>query len=271
MNLQVIRKDGTTYDLQSLGIKTLDFVVSSPEYRTVFEDVEGSDGAIDLGTTIAPRNLYASFYFEATDLLDYALLRNQIFNIFLSKESFYIIDEREPGKRWEVKCSSSFKPQQVLNKGLFDLDFTCSKGYAESIGTTSDPMTFDSGLWQIGQGLSADEMKYVHTTNTFKIFNAGDVVINPRKHFEFNIEYKGASNNLNILNETNGDKWVFNGASNSGDVIKLQGIRSTKNSLSIVRDTNKKLITLNTGWNNFKLSGTSGSFEIKFNFRFYYL
>ncbi|MDQ1003961.1 phage-related protein [Neobacillus niacini] len=271
MNLTVIRKDGTIYDLSNLGIKTLDFIVSSPEYRTQYEEIDGADGVIDLGTTIGARILTGKFQFTAHDLLDYPLLRNEIFRIFSSKESFYLIDERESGKRWEVKCNTVFKPEQILHYGFFDLDFICGKGYAESIGTTLDPLTFDSELWQTGQGLTLDETMYTHSTSTFQIYNAADgVTIDPRT-IPLTIAFQGASTNLKIKNVTNGDEWAYTGTSNIGDEIKLDGIRSTKNGLTIFRNTNHKIITLAPGYNDFQLTGTSGSFTISFAFRFYTL
>ncbi|PFY57870.1 phage tail protein, partial [Bacillus toyonensis] len=48
-------------------------------------------------------------------------------------------------------------------------------------------------------------------------------------------------------------------------------VRSTKNSLSIVRDTNKKVISLQTGINEFEIIGATGAFSISFDFRFQYL
>lgn len=271
MNLLVIRKDGTTYNLQNLGIKTRDFVVSSPEYRTTYEELEGRDGAIDMGTTIAPRPLHGSFIFYATDLEDYPLMRNEVFRIFKSKESFYLVDEREAGKRWEVKCSSSFNPDQVIKMGFFELDFICPKGYAESIGTTIDPKTFDSELWQTGQGLTLDETMYTHSTTSFQIYNAADgVTINPRQ-MPLEITFKGASSNLTITNTTTGDVWQYTKTTVSGDTLLLTGVRSLKNGLSVFSDTNKKLISLAAGYNDFELIGTSGSFTISFDFRFYTL
>ncbi|PFY60299.1 phage tail protein, partial [Bacillus toyonensis] len=48
-------------------------------------------------------------------------------------------------------------------------------------------------------------------------------------------------------------------------------VRSTKNSLSIVRDTNKKAISLKEGINDFEVTGAKGVFSISFDFRFQYL
>jgi len=54
-------------------------------------------------------------------------------------------------------------------------------------------------------------------------------------------------------------------------MITLQGITSSKNYSSIFADTNKKIITLDIGNNNFTVSGATGSFELEISTRFYYL
>ncbi|WP_419955943.1 phage tail family protein [Neobacillus niacini] len=260
MNLTVIRKDGTVYDLNNLGIKTLDFIVSSPEYRNHYEEVEGADGVLDLGTTIGARNLSGKFVFSADDIMNYTKMRNEVFRIFLSKESFYLIDDREPNRRWEVKCNTTFKPDQILHHGLFELDFICAKGLAESVNTSLET--------QIVQVSGSPIVKYKHTTTSFEILNDGDETVNPRK-FPLVITYKGDSTNLKIKNVTTGDEWSYTGSSTTSNTIVLDGIRSTKSGLSIFRNTNHKLITLAPGWNEFVLTGTSGAFEITFDFRFY--
>jgi hypothetical protein len=207
---------------------------------------------------------------SAADSVDFALLRNEIFRIFAGAEAFYLIDSREPGKRWKVRSNGFSVEQLTATKGRFDVDFTAQIPYAESIGTTLDPLTFDTDLWQIGQGLIDDGLEYTHTTSTFRIYNLGDTTVNPRQH-PLVITYTGASTNLKIKNVTTGEEWAYTGTSASGNTLKLDGVRSTKNGLSIFRDTNRKVISLAPGWNDFVITGASGSFTVSFDFKFYYL
>ena len=62
-------------------------------------------------------------------------------------------------------------------------------------------------------------------------------------------------------NKTTGDVWQYMGTSNLNDEIVLEGIRSTKNGLSIFRDTNKRLITIAPGWNEFEIKGAPDARE----------
>ncbi|PEP89093.1 hypothetical protein CN585_28780 [Bacillus toyonensis] len=112
--------------------------------------------------------------------------------------------------------------------------------------------------------------KYLHNTTSFLIYNAGDTQVDPR-HMPLRITFTGASENLKIKNKTTKEEWIYTGTTTDTDIIVIDQVRSTKNSLSIVRDTNKELITLNSGFNDFEITGATGAFSISFDFRFYYL
>jgi phage-related protein len=261
--------DGTIIETEEYGIKLLTHSISSPSPRVVSEEIEGRDGYIEIDTTYDGRKIRASFFMYAFDKYDYPLLRNEVFRIFATKELFYFHEPNQK-RRWLVRASGFDIERFSPRGGTFEIEFSSPSPYAESIGTTLDPFTFDAELWQIGQGLEADNLKYVHNTTSFKIFNAGDITVDPRI-YPLKITYTGASTNLTITNQTTGDIWQYTGTSQAGDMITLDGIRSIKNGLSIFRDTNRKLITIVPGWNDFTITGASGSFTISFDFRFYYL
>lgn len=270
-NFKVIRQNGEEYDLSELGILTNSFIIDAPITKHYRDVIGGRDGFVDNGTTYDGRTMRARCTMIANDFLDYDLLRNEIFKLFDSKESFYIVRDSEPGKRWLVKYDGTYSMARLTDVlGEFEIPFISPSAYAESIGTTLDPKTFGVGLWQVGQGLIADETMYTHTTNSFSIYNVGDVEINPR-FIPLAIIYQGASENLKLRNETNGTEWQYTGTTVSTDTITLDGIRSLKNGVSIFGDTNRKLITLEKGRNDFTLTGASGSFSISFDFRFYTL
>lgn len=260
---------GDIINLIDAGIRTKDFIVASPTYAHENEKLEGVNGVADLETTIDPREITGVFRFIAKDWMDYGLMRDKVFRLFRSDESFYITEARNKGKRWLVKVDSSFQIPQRGMFGDFEVPFVGIKGLAESIGTTLEPRTFDSELWQVGQGLRAEDLKYTHDTNKFQIYNAGDETVDPR-YMELVIKYHGSGDNLKITNHTTGDVWQYN-ESLTDSTIKLDGIHSYKNDTSIFSDTNKKLISIAPGFNDFSVEGTEGSFLISFNFRFYYL
>lgn len=262
--------DETIIETEEYGIKLLTYSISSPSPRVVTEEIENRDGHVELGTTFGGRKIRASFFMRSYDMLDYTLLRNEVFRLFMTKELFYLHDPKQK-KRWLVRAANEFDIEKISpTGGKFEIEFISPSPYAESIGTTLDPLTFDAELWQIGQGLVGDDLIYRHITSSFRIYNAGDVTVDPRC-FPLVISFKGASTNLKIKNNTTGDEWEYSGTTAAGDTIELNGIRSLKNGSSILSQTNRKLINLVPGWNDFTLTGATNPFEISFDFRFYYL
>jgi phage-related protein len=270
-NFKIQYQDGTIIDLhedKNLWVSSFRILSSAPEHNT--ETVLGRHGAIYLGTTLKERKVTSRISIEATDYVDFDLLRDELFRIFNPLEKFYIIRDLQPGKRMEVSVTNEFDiDYETLEDGEFSIEFVIHSVFLESIGTTQDPFTFDSGLWQVGQGLVMDDMIYTHTTSTFSIYNAGDIPVDPNS-LPLLITFAGASTNLKIKNVTTGDEWQYNGTTAAGDIIKLDGVQSFKNDISIFKDTNYQIIKLAKGWNDFQIEGASGAFSISFLFRFYY-
>jgi Phage tail protein len=271
MSLKIKRLDGAEYVLKDYGIIVEDFSIDSPNPRTPIEIIDGRPGFIDMGTVFEGRTMTAKLGMIAADTSDYPLLRNEIFRILDSRESFYLISEQEPGKRWLVKAEG-FSISKVLRyAGKFDVNFVSPSPYSESIGTTLDPLTFDAEMWQIGGGLTLQETQYTQTVSNFQIYNASDgVEIDPR-YMPLKIKFVGASTNLKIKNVTTNEEWQFTGTSNASDNILLDGVRATKNGLSIFGNTNRNLITLAPGYNDFLITGAINPFTISFEFRYYLL
>jgi len=269
-NFKIVTPDGTTYDMaDDFNVLVRSFTIGSPRPEIETDKIDGTHGAIKLGKTWGERELSADCSFFAFDALDTPLQRNKLYRLLMSLDEFYIIVDAEPGKRWLVEVADSFAPSKVGTYGEFTVNFVCHSGFAESVGTTMDPMTFDSGLWQVGQGLTGEQLVYTQSTSTFSIFNAGDIPVDPRT-IPLVITFYGTSTNLSIKNNTTGDEWTYTGTT-SAQTIKLDGVKSTKSNVSIFANTNRKLITLKPGWNDFVITGATGTYTISFDFRFYYL
>lgn len=254
------------------GLIFLSFQVESTEPQTTTSVIPGADGVADRGTTYGPREMRASFLIRANDKYEYALMETEINRLFDTKEAFSIIDEDNPGRRWKnIKRSGKIEFERDGEKtGIVTIQMISFSPYAQSIGSLLDPYIFENGLWQFGMNIPLVDFSYIHNTSQFSIWNLGDKLINPR-HDMLQIFYKGASNNLKITNITTGDTWQYNGSSQAGDTITLDGVFSRKNGISIFGNTNRKLISLAPGENKFILAGVSGQFEIAFDFRFLYL
>lgn len=268
--------DGQEYRLtpEESGLKQISFDVDSPNLKhTTSEDIAGRNGALVLGTDIGPRSATAAFKIIAYDRYDYPMIRNNFFRLLCSGNPFYWIDDREPGKRWLFHCDGSFSVEQLMSKiGEFEIPLIAMSGLSESIvRTTDNEFRFDSKKLQWGMGIIAEPLVYKFNTTTFRVFNAGDIPIDWRNQ-GVTLSYKGASNQLRIRNLTTGADWQYLDSSTSNDTIRLiERARSRKNTLSIFGRTNMAAMTLAPGWNEFQITGSSGSFEVTFDFRFLYL
>lgn len=261
--------NGNEINMVSIGLYGLKLHLPAPSYTFTKEVVDGGRTII-VDKQLNPRNLTAEFMTKSYDFKDSYLLRDEIFRLLGKGEEIYISEVGTPGKRWKA-IVEDWQPDKVSRRvSKLDIPLTAITGVSESIGTTLDELTFDKEKWQLGQGLISEDPKYIHDTSTFKIFNPGDIVIDPCKK-DLKIIFVGASTNLKITNSTTGEVWQYNGSSTVDDTITLDGIRSLKNGVSIFGQTNKKLISLNPGWNDFTITGASSSFLITFDFRFYYL
>lgn len=250
------------------GVSGLRLGIPSPSFELVTEEIEGGKEIV-IDKILQPRNLTAEFLAEGKDYIDSLLMRDIIYRQ-INESEFFISESKLPQKRWRVHFSEEYIPERAnIRAQTFTVPLIAMSGLSESVGTTLDDLTFTAEKWQVGQGLTLEEPKYTHSTNTFSIYNAGDVTIDPRQ-LPLKIVYRGASTNLKIKNLTTGDEWTYDGTSGSNDNITLDGIRSLKNGNSIFKDTNKKLLTIAPGWNEFQLTGTSDSFLISFDHRFYY-
>lgn len=257
---------------EKLDLIFLSFDVDSPEPITTTSTISGMDGVIDKGTTYGPRNMTARFLLSTDSKYNYELLKTDVERLFDSREAFSIIDEDNPGRKWEnVKRSGKIEwDRRGSGVGIATIPLISFSPYAVSIGSLLDPYTFESELWQFGQNIPLEDFSYSHTTREFSIWNLGDAIVDP-KNRELKIYYKGASSNLTIENITTGDKWQYNGTSKAGDTILLDGVFSRKNGISIFGSTNRKVIKLMPGENKFRATGTLYSFNIEFDFRFLYL
>jgi phage-related protein len=270
-NFKIQLQNGLIYDMaDTFSVLVRSFRISSPSPSRQTEQIDGRDGQLRLGKDFGPREITAVCSFFAVDYADSLLLRDDIISVLYGRDPFYIIPDATPGKRWLVEASDSMTPELIGMYGEFTLSFISDSTYAESIGTTLDPLTFDAELWQVGQGLTVDATDYTQTAATFSIYNAGDITVDPRE-FPLVITFKGASTNLAIVNSTTVTEWDYTGTTTASDTVMLDGVRMLKNGVSVFGSTNRKLVTLAPGWNDIQVFGATGAFTISFDFRFRYI
>ncbi|MGE6504508.1 phage tail domain-containing protein [Bacillus wiedmannii] len=292
MDVQIIRINGQTMKLSDINVQVQDFRVGSIEIRPTYLDVEGANGRIHTGSTYGVRTITVPFYFKGQDLLDFAMIRDKLFEVITSVEPFYVQELRRleyqngdnlfvGGKRYKVQLSSTFDTDQQFKYGFGELQFeTTDLPFAESIGKSSDiqrdGVTSTSGLWGVGMGIITDPASRVYKHNVvsgrqFKIYNPGHITVHP-----FEQELKviisnvvGSSSGFMVKNLTNFSTATINYPLSSSDVVIYSGPNIGRNGLEFLRNTKKDFIELVPGWNTFEVFNCTSA-TIEFDFRFYY-
>lgn len=260
-------------EIELRGVQWLEFTPDPPTISRISDNVW--DGDITLGKKRNSRNIQARFFYKSRDFLDYKMLRDELFAVLDPLETFYIVDTQIPGKRWKVEVDS-YEPERITGQvAEVAVTLYSSKPYSESIGTTMDEETFNAQMRHYGVGAlpGASVEDYIHGTSTFAIHNAGSVDVDPRQS-ELLItltSISATSSVLTLTNNTTGDVWKYTGTFAVGSTITIDRTKSKKNGTNIVGDTNLQLINLAKGINNFTVTGLTGNFEIKFEFRYLYL
>lgn len=271
MKLLIEKLNGDVIDLEQYGVFMTDFLPASLEYEHAFSVIQGRAGNIDNGSTYGPRTIKARFYMKAPSVETYAMARDRVYKLLNSIEPYYIIESRTPWKRRRVKLNAPFSMDQTRMYGFFEVEWvTVGIPFAESRLTSTESKEWQDSGWSWGSGIQWGESMNVFDTTSFTVHNAGDVEVNPI-YAMLDVEYVGASSNLYIVNNTNGSNSRYSLTSDSNDVIRFSGIRATKNGESIIADSNRRLIRLEPGDNNFTVTGTSGPFTLSFDFRYLYV
>lgn len=262
------------------GFIPLDIFISSIDKERITDRVEGSNRKTNYGFTYNERDIQLSILLKAYDTQDYRLLRDETYALFNRSDTFYIVEKNNPGKRYLVSVDEKFIPDRIPgNQRFAEVTINCvmpELPFAESIAKTSDItngiLRYSDEMWSYGMGLSYDDdsQQYVHAGTSFKIWNAGNVTINP---FEMDLKIKidpihQSPDYFEMTNKTTKETFRVDEGM-QGDSILIDGANVTINSLQALRKTNKQFISLVPGWNEFELKGT-GSSRVEFDFRYYY-
>lgn len=246
--LNIYDVDGNQLNLYALGLFGLKLTVPSASYTTVTETLD--DGrTIVIDKYLNPRTLTVEFITKATNYEETLYQKYELYTLLGNGKEFYIEQTNRLGIVW--KCHlGDWTPEHIGTRvTTFSIPLICISGVSESVSVL--PKKF--------------------TTSSFNFKNEGNLLIDPSKHSETEITFKGPSTNLTITNNTTGDVWSYNGTTTSTEIIKLKGVQAFKDDSSIFGQTNKKLLTIAVGNNEFTVSGASGDFEFTISTRFYFL
>lgn len=262
-------------DFNEIIIPYIRWLELVPEPLGVSRDSEKiGDVEITISEQRMPRNLRARILVPYKNPIYKKLIRSELFDLFDKSRKYYVTDIGAGSKVWDVRIDEIIIKRINSINDEWILNLYSPLPYAMSRGTTLDDFTYSSELWSYGMGLVYDEGKqdYIHNTESFSIYNAGNQIIDPRA-FDLVIKIKslgGTASTMTLTNLTTGDVWSYNGGLSASQEIVLDGVKMKKNAANIVGDTNFGLITLKPGMNQFTLTGITGAFEVSFEFRYLY-
>lgn len=266
------RLDGTTYNLDDLGIRVISWDPPSPNYQHTFAQIHELKATLtdtQIQQTTAPLVIQV----RAHDIYDYELMRQRVLDIFSSFESFYVINMRIPMIRW--KCVAEAFEYPRLSNFWFTQPITINlvygEGFAESVALTSeDSFTTPNGKWGIGMNIPSDtDISYHFDTNNFDIWNLGNIpLLADERPVLF--EFKGrVSSQLTINNNTTGQAFKLNKTLSKSDTLQLYGMKPMVNHKSVFGSGNHAYLDLAKGKNQFTISGAT-DLTLDISTRFYY-
>ncbi|MDW4052644.1 phage tail family protein [Staphylococcus saprophyticus] len=237
-------------------LRFLDHIEEDVEVKANTTEINGTDGVLMGPTTFGPFNLILNFSFRGLDTKDLILQKQKLRNILFRREPYYIWHSDAPGKKYLVYCDSNENEDLTHSFATFKVTFVVVKGYSESLKDTSQ-FSLSSGDWQFEAGvLSDDEIKYKHTTTSFKIYNGSTDTINPLFRHKLKVLINlNAPKGFKIKNTTTGDVFEYKKAIKSNQRFTLDGVHPFINNKRVGIDTNWQWLTLDEGFNNIEIIG----------------
>lgn len=260
-----------------VGVTPLDISVSSIERDRYEENVKGIPGPIDYGFDFKEREITLKFQMEHYhDTFDFRLQRDELYNIFSSHNHLYVSDNLVPTRVIKLQVDSQFTPErygywystlEVTGKTT-GLPFWRTKYTTQDIETKG----FEAIAEQFGlaDGLNIDYPKYTFTENKFKVWNGGNVTLDPRNMpLKIKLKHLVTDGKFKLTNKTTGETFEYY-APRTGNTVDLDGVQAFVGyQLNRLRETNRKYISIVPGINEIVYSGGTMD-DIQFDFPFYF-
>lgn len=264
-------KNGQLLSLKDiLGVECTDFQRKSPVLNVEYQEFSGSNGSREINSSFKAFEIEVKLYLEFKTMYDYQLKETELYAFLADDNSYYIITDREPGKRYLVRPSAISLEELGIRYATYSVTFNVFRGCSESL--TSTLSEFDlADEWQFSQNLEAEDYSYKFDASRFQVFNAGDFAINPREH-ELKITLQGESlGNATIFNRTTGERFIYYPpfSTNLGQTITLDRVYPKLNGVNCGIDTNLSLITLVPGINEIEIQNVA-NVKSSWDFRYLY-
>ena len=259
-----------------VGVRPLDLLVSSIEKERKEQSIDGVPGVVDYGYNYKGREVKMNFMTEHYHgTFDHRLQRDEIYNLFDEYPFLYVSDDTVPSRVLKITVDGSFTPERYgywystfeVEARITGLPFWQTKYKTQEIQKSGYSAIVEK--YGTADGVNIDYQKYRFNTNTFTVWNGGNVTVDPRNmQLDIRVWNSTSSGNATIENLTTGDKFVMY-REHTKSFINLFGTKILLGSTNWLRESNRKFITLAPGENKIKISNTTFT-DVTFDFPFYY-
>lgn len=254
--------------------------VQPANYTDNLKKVGLQDGSRLLSTSYSTREMKMEMYFDGINESDAMLAYDALQRFLVSRNAYWICFANWAQRMYYVRAKLAAPTFHGAKAWTCEITFTDLLGLSRSIGTSLDYEDTNG----FGNKTTVDELKYTFTTNSFKVNNLSDTIIDPeRRGHPFKLTLDGSSSGkLKITNKTTGDSISRTGTVNTskdGDKTEdnssfngqfvVDGVRLLLNGKSDQMQCDDGALTLQSGINEFQIDNFSG--KITFDFPFWWL
>lgn len=261
-----------------VGVTPLDFFISSIEKERLEEEIKGIPGLVDYGFNYKTREGTLTFWLEHFHgEHDYMLLENEFMSFLDSTPYFYVGRNALPSRVIKITVDASYKVERIESSKwaqvevpvkIIGLPFWRTKYTTQDIDTlgyTAMADTFGSA-----DSINIDYPKYTFTENKFKVWNGGNVTLDPRNMpLKIKLKHLVTDGKFKLTNKTTGETFEYY-TPRTGNTVDLDGVQAFVGyEANRLRQTNRKYISIVPGINEIEYSGGTMD-DIEFDFPFYF-
>lgn len=232
-----------------------------------YEKIGINDGQSLLSTSYAQREIKMMVVFEGMNKQDVALAYDALQRFLVSRDPYWICFDNWPQRMYYVK------PTEIAQTHLTDMGFVSEItfndqiGLSRSVGTTAEWST--NAVIGFGNNQPVEVPKFSFNTNSFKVKNLSDVLIDPeRRGHYFVMTLKGKSNGkMKVTNKTTNES--ISREKGFEGTWMLNGVNPELDGKGDLLSTDMGSISLQVGENEFAVENFTGT--ISFDFAMWWL
>lgn len=269
LDIQIIRKDGSSFWLSDIGVQVEKFSPPAPSFSRSYSPV-GQYNVIASDPHVSERKIPLVFDVRTEDNPEQELQRLAMFDLFRGYEDFYVISSVAPFIRWPVHADDGFSFEPYGASPIITDDITVNlvvtNGFGETVQSTSN-MASDMFL---GMNIPVDCLPPYSFSNQsdMRVFVGGSIPLTADGRPAI-ITFNGnVDSQLSIANKTTGQTFQLNQALNKSQTLTLYGMVPVVDGNNVYDKSNHAYLDFAKGVNELSVSGAS-DFSLAFDTRYY--